>query len=129
MHKPDRYSTVSPYLICPSADAVIDFLVAVFDAERLRRFDTEDGRVMHAEVRIDDTVVMMGEAAGEWAPQPAHLHVYLPDVAETWRRAMAAGAEPVQEPEEKPDGDTRGGFKDPGGNTWWIAQAASTSSI
>jgi PhnB protein len=120
--KPSGYSTVSPYLIASGAQAVIDFLKQTFGAEPLRRYDLPDGSIMHAEVRIGDTVVMIGEAGENWPAVPAHLHVYVEDVDATYRRALEAGGVSVQRPERKGgDDDRRGGVKDPAGNTWWIA--------
>ena len=120
-HKPEGYSTVSPYLIVDGAQRVIDFLVRAFDAEPMRRFEDEHGRLMHAEVRIEDTVVMLGDSAPEWPPQPAHLHLYVRDADASYRRALEAGGVSVQAPVQKDDADKRGGVKDPGGNTWWVA--------
>lgn len=120
--KPEGYSTVSPYLIVSGAQDVIDFLTNAFDATPLRRYENPDGSIMHAEVRVADTVIMMGEPGGEWTPQPASLHVYVEDVDEAYRRALEAGGVSVRAPEHKEgDPDRRGGVKDPGGNTWWIA--------
>jgi len=120
-HKPDGYSAVSPYLIVDGASATIDFLVRVFGAAELRRFPDDSGKLMHAEVRIDDTVVMLADGGEGWPPVPSYVHVYVADVDDTYRRALEAGASPVQEPVKKDDDDRRGGFKDPGGTTWWIA--------
>ncbi|MGH7629497.1 MAG: VOC family protein [Gemmatimonadales bacterium] len=120
-YKPQGYSTVSPYLIVDGAARTIDFLVRVFDAVELRRFPMPDGTVMHAEVRLDDTVIMLGDGGGEWPPVPANVHVYVRDVDAAYRRALAAGAASVQEPVKKEDADKRGGVRDSGGTTWWIA--------
>ena len=120
-YQPEGYTTVSPYLIVHGAAATIDFLQRVFDATELRRYPNAEGRVMHAEVRIGDSVVMVADAAPQWPALPAHVHVYVPDVDATYRRALQAGAEPVQEPARKQDEDKRGGVKDAGGTTWWIA--------
>jgi PhnB protein len=120
-YKPDHYSSVSPYLIVDGAEQTIDFLTSVFGAEELRRFPDEAGRLMHAEVRIDDTVIMIADATADWPPVPAHVHVYVPDVDATYQRALAAGATSVQEPVKREDDDKRGGVIDPGGTTWWIA--------
>ena len=76
---------------------------------------------MHAEVRLDDGVVMLADGTEDWPPLPGHVHVYVADVDETFRRALAAGATVVQEPVKKDDADKRGGVKDAGGTTWWIA--------
>ena len=121
-YKPEGYSTVSPYLIAAGAQAVIDFLKKAFDARELRRYDMPDGSIMHAEVRIGDTVVMIGDAGEHWPAVPAHLHVYVDSVDETYRRALDAGGVSVQPPQQKgQDPDRRGGVKGPAGNTWWIA--------
>lgn len=119
--KPEGYNQVSPYLIVDGAADTIDFLINAFDAERLRHFPTDDGRVLHGEVRIGDSVIMIADGNEGWAPIAAHVHIYLPDVDEAYRRALEAGAESVQEPVRKDDEDRRGGVRDPGGTTWWIA--------
>jgi PhnB protein len=121
-HKPAGYTTVSPYLIVDGAARTIDFLTRVFNATELRRFpDATTGNIMHAEVRIDDTVVMIADAAPEWPPVGTHVHVYVANVDATYKRALAAGATSVQAPAKGDDADKRGGVKDAGGTTWWIA--------
>lgn len=119
--KPRGYTSVSPYLITDNADAVVSFLEAAFGASVIRRFDAPDGSIMHAEVRIDDSVVMLGQAGGEWHAIPSHVHVYLPDVDTIYAAALEAGGQSVQEPAQGKDPDRRGGVRDPGGNTWWIS--------
>jgi PhnB protein len=122
MHKPTGYTTVSSYLIVDGASRTIDFLVRVFGAVELRRFPDPGGKVMHAEVRIDDSVVMITDGAPPaWPAIPAHVHVYVRDVDATYRLALEAGATSVQEPVKKDDADKRGGVRDAGGTTWWIA--------
>ncbi len=120
-YKPDGYTSVAPYLVVDGAQRTIDFLVDVFGAQRLRMFAGDNGRVHHGEVRIDDTVVMLGDAAEGWPVVASHVHLYVPDVDATYRRALEAGAVSVQVPINKGDGDKRGGFRDPGGTTWWVS--------
>jgi PhnB protein len=120
-YKPDGYTTISPYLIVDGAGATIDFLRAVFGATEIRRFPHATGKIMHAEVRVDDTVVMIADGADGWPPVPSHVHVYVPDVDATYRRALESGATSIQEPVKKQDADKRGGVRDAGGTTWWIA--------
>jgi uncharacterized glyoxalase superfamily protein PhnB len=120
-YPPEGYSAVSPYLIVNGADQTIAFLQRVFGAVALRRFPDTDGRLMHAEVRIADTVIMLADGVENWPPIPSHVHIYVPDVDETYRRALEAGAESVQEPVKKDDEDKRGGVKDSGGTTWWLS--------
>ncbi|HSC81683.1 MAG TPA: VOC family protein [Chitinolyticbacter sp.] len=119
--KPEHYNSVSPYLIVANAAATIHFLQQAFDGVALRQYPGEAGRIMHAEVRLDDTVIMLADAHPDWPAVLAHVHIYVPDVDATYQRALAAGATSVQEPVQKADEDKRGGVKDAGGTTWWIA--------
>lgn len=125
-NKPTGYSSVSPYLIVDGAQRVIDFLKTTFDAIPLRRYEASDGRIQHSEVRIDDTVVMIADSVPNWPPYASSMHVYVEDVDATYRRALEAGGESVQEPQQREgDPDKRGGVRDPGGNTWWISTQIS----
>ena len=119
-YKPEGYTSVAPYLIVDGAARTIEFLRTVFDAEPLRRVDAPDGGVMHAEVRIDGTVVMLADGGPGYPPVPSHVHVYVKDVDATYRKALDAGATSVQAPVQKGDQDKRGGVRDAGGTTWWI---------
>jgi PhnB protein len=70
-YKPNNYSTVSPYRIVDGASATIDFLKCVFGAVELRRFPDAAGKLLHAEVRIEDTVVMIADGGDGWPPVPS----------------------------------------------------------
>jgi PhnB protein len=118
---PDGYHSITPYLVVDGAARVIDFLKQVFNAQEMMRFAAPGGRIGHAELRIGDSVVMLGDAHGEHQPMQAMLHVYVDDADATYRRALAAGATSVQEPVDQFYGDRSGGVKDPCGNLWWIA--------
>ena len=120
-YKPSQSSAVSPYLIVDGANTTIEFLKEVFGAVEVRRFSDAKGKLMHGEVRIGDSVIMIADGAPGWLPMQAHVHIYVPDVDATYRRALNAGAISVQEPVKKEDEDKRGGVKDAGGTTWWIA--------
>lgn len=117
---PTRYHAVTPYLIVADVPSLIEFLRAVLDGEEVMRDTRPDGSVGHAEVRIGDSIVMMGGASEEWKAIPAALYVYVPDVDDTYRRALEAGAESLSRPEDKAYGDRSCGVKDPSGITWWI---------
>ncbi len=120
--KPKDYPSISPYLICADAEKAIAFMEAAFGGVLLRRFDRPDGSLMHAEVRIDDSVVMIGGGATDAQSAEPHIHLYVPDAAATFARAVAAGATVVQAPEcKREDDDVRGGLTDAWGTTWWIA--------
>lgn len=117
--KPQSYSSASPYLMVRDAEVTLRFLEEVFDARRLRVHRKEDGAgVAHAEARIDDTVIMMGEVPETAA---AHVHVYVPDAEKAFARAASAGGKVVQELRRSGDGDHRGGIADGNGIVWWIS--------
>lgn len=118
--KPEGYPSMSPYLICDNAESVIAFVEHVFGGVLLRRFNRDDGSLMHAEVRIDDSVLMIGGSSAEGAAP--HIHVYVSDAKAVFERAKAYGATVVQDPiRKRDDDDLRGGVCDPSGTTWWIA--------
>jgi PhnB protein len=121
-YKPTSYSSVSPYLIVDGADATIKFLIQVFGATKLRKISDESGKVMHAEVRIDDTVIMLTDPVPPgWPATSSHVHIYVQDVDITYAKALEAGAVSVQKPVKRNDENKRGAVKDSGGTTWWIA--------
>lgn len=121
LYKPNEYNSVSPYLIVEDANRTIEFLIKTFSAVKLHHITDDEGKIRHAELRIDDSVIMLADQAEGWPPLPTHVHIYVPDVDDTYQRALVAGAESVQAPEKKEDADKRGGVKDAGGTTWWIA--------
>lgn len=119
--KPEGYPSVSPYLILDGASQMLDFLARVFGAVEIQRFSNDDGRLAHAETRIDDSVIMLADNPGHWPATSAHIHVYVTDVDATYQRALAAGATSVQEPTKKQDPDRRAGVRYGGDITWWIS--------
>lgn len=120
--KREGYSDVSAYLVADGAQRVIEFMKKTFDATALRRFDGPDGKIMHAEMRIGDTVVMIADGGGAYPAFPVWLHVYVRDVDATYKRALEAGGVAVQEPVRRgEEPDRRAGVKDMCGNTWWMS--------
>ena len=121
-YKPDGYSSVSVYLVAKDAQKLIDFLKATFGATETRRFDQPDGSIMHAEVKIEDSIIMISDSGEGYPPFPVWIHVYVANVDSVYQKALAAGGESVQVPVHKEgDPDKRGGVKGPSGNTWWIS--------
>jgi uncharacterized glyoxalase superfamily protein PhnB len=109
------------------ASQVIEFLTRALGARQLRRFDGPDGAVVHAEMQVDDSVVMLSEGSPDYPAFPAWVHVYVRDVDTTYQQALAAGGVAVQSPRQSAgDPDRRGGVKDPAGNTWWLSTQQST---
>lgn len=80
---PEGYHTVTPYLVIQGVPKLIDFLKQAFDAQEIMRMPRPDGTIMHAEVRVGDSAVMMGEARGEFKPMPGSLYLYVDDTDAT----------------------------------------------
>lgn len=120
-YTPAGYHTVTPYLTVKGVAQLIDFLKTTFDATEKEIFKRPDGSIHHAEMQIGDSVVMMGEATGEWKPGSAALYIYVPDTDATYQRALAAGATSLREPVDQFYGDRSGGVQDAWGNSWWMA--------
>lgn len=118
---PEDYHTVTPYLVVQKAAQLIDFLKQAFEAEELHRMARPDGTIMHAEIKIGDSRVMIGEAQGEFTSMPAMLHLYVEDADAVYRQALQAGAMSLREPEDQFYGDRIGGVRDSFGNQWWMA--------
>ena len=119
---PDGYQAVTPYLVVPGVARLIAFLKEAFGASETRPpMARPDGTIMHAEVRIGDSRVMMGEPMGDFTPMPASLYLYVDDTDAVYKRALQAGATSVIEPADQFYGDRNAGVMDPTGNHWWIA--------
>ena len=118
---PEGYHTITPYLLVDNIADYIEFLKRAFGAQEEHRTTAPDGTVMHAQVKIGDSKVMMGQSMGDWKPTFSMLYVYLADVDSAFRQAVQAGATVVQEPNNQFYGDRSGGLKDPAGNQWWLA--------
>lgn len=119
-HKPAGHPAVSPYLLVADARAMLDFLAATFGARETFRKERGDGSVMHAETRIDDSLMMIGERPDAADATRASIHVYVPDVDACYASGLAAGAQSVSPPADQPYGDRTAGLRDAEGNLWWI---------
>jgi PhnB protein len=118
---PDGYHSVTPYLMVQGVAALIDFLKQAFGGDEIFRMPRPDGAIMHAEVKIGDSMIMMGEAMGEHQPMPGSIYLYVNDADAVYQRALQAGATTMMEPGDQFWGDRQAGIKDPVGNFWWIA--------
>jgi PhnB protein len=123
LSRPDGHHTITPGFIVPGAAKVIDFLRQAFGGEVVDRYDGPGGAVAHAEVRIGDSVVMMGDSAMGHAAMPAALSLYVDDgsaVDAAYKRALAAGASSVTAPADQFYGYRSATVQDVGGNHWTI---------
>ena len=118
---PEGHHTVSPYLVVTGVAQLIEFTKQAFGATEVYLSKRPDGSVQHAEVRIGDSIVMMGEGGPGGKHFPGMLHLYMEDVDAVYQRAVQAGAKSVREPADQPYGDRSGGVEDTFGNQWWIS--------
>jgi PhnB protein len=126
---PAGYHTVTPAIIVRDASAAIDFYKRAFGAEEVSRMPGPDGKIMHAEIRIGDSVVMLGEENEQWGTKsplltngnPGSLHLYVDDADASFNRALEAGATVRYPLEDAFWGDRYGKVADPFGHEWGIA--------
>lgn len=118
---PKGLHNVNPYLHPRRAEPLISFLKRAFQAEEVAKYASPDGVVHHAVIRVGDSVVEMGEAHGKYEPMPAMFYLYVPNIDDVYKRALAAGATSFQEPIDQPYGDRNAGVQDAFGNKWYIA--------
>jgi PhnB protein len=119
----EGFHTITPYLQAFRAAELIDFVKAAFGANELfRSSGTGSAGGIHAEVRIGDSMVMIG-GGGAWKgpERPTALHLYVENADATYEQAMRAGATSLQGPTDQPYGDREAGVKDLAGNFWYIA--------
>jgi PhnB protein len=125
---PAGYQHVIPYLTVRNAGQLIEFLERAVGAKARQKMEMPDGRIMHAEVKVGDCVVMLGEANEKWPPRPGTMYVYVPNVDETYRRALAAGGTSLREPTTEFYGDRSAGVTDACGNQWWFGSRVENVS-
>ncbi len=118
---PDGFQTANVYLIVENVEKQIDFLKQAFDGKELHRSVLPDGSIIHAEVEVGKSRIMMGQANSAWKPRPSTVYLYVEDADATFRKAVEAGAKALGEPQNQFYGDRSGGVEDPCENYWWIA--------
>ena len=126
---PEGYHTATPYLIIKNAARAIDFYKKAFGATEHMRMADPSGRVMHAEIQIGDSRIMIADEfpeMGARSPEslggsPVSIFLYVEDVDDVFRRAVAAGAKPTLTPQQMFWGDRYAKISDPFGHHWQIA--------
>lgn len=120
--KPTGYNSLSPYIISSNAQKMADMVGTIFDATITRRYDLPNGKIMHAELQIDDSILMLSDSNENYPPNKSILHVYVADSEAVYEKAIAAGCtayQPVKQQEGDPD--KRGTFTDFDGNMWSVS--------
>ena len=126
---PEGHHSISPYLVTRGADRAIEFYKKAFGAQELGRMPGPDGKIMHAEIRIGDSVVMISDEFAQTrvsSPPPAgaipmRLMLYVEDVDSVFKQAVAAGARADMPPQDMFWGDRYGKVVDPFGHRWDLA--------
>jgi PhnB protein len=126
---PDGYHSITPYLIIKDASRAIEFYKKAFGAVEVLRLPGPDGKVAHAEIKIGDSLLMIGEesaAMGARSPEtlggsPVGIYLYVNNVDAVAAQAAAAGAKVIRPVKDQFYGDRNGTFEDPFGHSWTIA--------
>jgi len=118
MQIPSPHNRLMPYIIIPNAYKFIEFMKNVFGVTEQIIVPRSEGVVMHGELRIGEAVIMFADTTEQIAARPAGIFIYVDNVDETYKKALAAGAASLMEPMQQPYGYTCG-FHDPFGNDWW----------
>lgn len=124
---PDGYHSITPYLVIKGADRAIEYYKKAFGATEIMRMEAPDGKVGHAELKIGDSIFMLGEEmpqTGYRAPQggsPVGLMLYVNDVDHVFKQAVAAGGRVDKEIKDQFWGDRNGSVYDPFGHLWTVA--------
>src|SRR5579864_3744705 len=116
----EGFRTVSPYILVGGAAKFIDFLVEAFGAEERGRVPMPNGKIMHAEVRLGDSMIEMSDGNEQYGPSPVTIHLTVPDAEAAYRRALKAGAISLYEPAMQFWGENESGVRDPFGNEWYV---------
>ena len=117
---PRGYRTVTPYLVVKGVAQLIDFMKAAFSAKERFRMPGPGGVVMHAEMQVGDSMIMLGEARAPKGPQTSMVYLYVKDTDKLYDQAIKAGATTVMAPANQFYGDRNAGVQDAHGNQWWI---------
>ncbi len=117
---PEEFQQAIPYLVVPDGAAQMDFLIKAFDGVEKERMLRPDGALMHGEVQIGNSRIMVGEAMEEAPARQTMIYLYMGDCDKYFNRAKELGAKVVSELEDQFYGDRHGAVEDSNGNCWYI---------
>ena len=113
---------LTPYFTVQDADAFLEYMANVFGASVIKLTRHDDGKVQHARIIIDDSIIMLNEASEDYPAICSQMHIYVRSAQKTYEDAIQQGSSSIMRPMKRPHGDLMAGFKDPFGNTWWVAE-------
>jgi len=123
------FRSITPYLVLENAGAFSDFVKAAFEGEELFRVPTPDGKIMHAEARVQGATIEFADASAEFSPMPTALHFYVENVDRAYARAIASGAKSIGAPTDQSYGERGASVVDPCGNYWYLASSFGPNPI
>ncbi len=118
---PENFHTITPYMVIEGAAKLLEFMEQAFSAQVLSRSDGPGGKIMNAEIKIGDSMLMIADSRDDHQPMPSSIYLYVEDTDSIYSKALNAGATSLMEPADQFYGDRNAGIKDPSGNHWWIA--------
>lgn len=126
---PEGFHSITPHLVCAGAAEALDFYRRAFGAVEVGRMPGPGGKIMHAEMRIGDSRIMLADDFPDYGSHgplalkgtPVVIHMYVQDADAVWEKALAAGARPVMPLADMFWGDRYGQVEDPFGHRWAIA--------
>jgi len=121
----EGFHTITPYILASDAAKFMEFMKGAFGAEERLRFPMPDGKIMHAEMRIGDSMIELSDGNEQYGPSPVTIHLTVADAEAAYRSALKAGAISLYEPADQFWGEYEGGVRDPFGNEWYIASPAA----
>ena len=117
----DGFHAITPYLFAQGASQLIEFISAAFSGKVTFRKARPDGAIIHAEMRIGDSMLMVADSTEQFAPTTTSIYLYVTDCDAVYHSALRAGGVSVFPIMTLPSGERYGGVKDPCGNVWWVA--------
>ncbi|MCY7410402.1 MAG: VOC family protein [Chitinophagales bacterium] len=118
---PEGYHTLTPFVMVKDADKLIEFIKNAFGGKEISVHKTPDGTIMHAELQVGDSRMMLGEATEKYPAMSGMLYLYAEDCDALYKKALECGATSLREPTNEFYGDRSCGVMDAAGNQWWIA--------
>jgi PhnB protein len=118
---PEGFHSVTPYLVADNSIKLIEFMKNAFGGEVTFILQDDNKRVVHAAVKIGNSIIMLSDTMEGMESQTSMLFIYVEDVDAVYKKAVQAKAKPIREPLDEFYGDRAGCVKDEWGNTWWVA--------